>query len=226
MRVGFVGWRGMVGSVLLSRMQEERDFDLIEPVFFSTSAAGGTGPAVGRHAPGEARAMRTTRRVQGPGCDRHLPGRRLDRADVPEAPRRGLRRLLDRCRLDAAHEGRRGHHPRPGQSRRDRRRAREGREELRRRQLHREPDDDGHGGAAAREPGRVDDLHDLPGGVGGRRAEHARAAAADGRGAPRREGAARRPATRRSSTSTARSRGSCATRASPPSTSACRSPAA
>ena len=52
MRVGFVGWRGMVGSVLLSRMQEERDFDLIEPVFFSTSAAGGTGPAVGRHAPG------------------------------------------------------------------------------------------------------------------------------------------------------------------------------
>jgi aspartate-semialdehyde dehydrogenase len=40
MRVGFVGWRGMVGSVLLSRMQEERDFDLIEPVFYSTSAAG------------------------------------------------------------------------------------------------------------------------------------------------------------------------------------------
>ena len=55
MRVGFVGWRGMVGSVLLSRMQEERDFDLIEPVFFSTSAAGGTGPAVGRHAPGALR---------------------------------------------------------------------------------------------------------------------------------------------------------------------------
>jgi aspartate-semialdehyde dehydrogenase len=55
MRVGFVGWRGMVGSVLLSRMQEERDFDLIEPVFFSTSAAGGTGPAVGRHPPGALR---------------------------------------------------------------------------------------------------------------------------------------------------------------------------
>jgi aspartate-semialdehyde dehydrogenase len=48
MRVGFVGWRGMVGSVLMQRMQEERDFDLIEPVFFSTSAAGGKGPAVGR----------------------------------------------------------------------------------------------------------------------------------------------------------------------------------
>jgi aspartate-semialdehyde dehydrogenase len=47
MRVGFVGWRGMVGSVLVSRMQEERDFELLEPVFFSTSAAGGQGPAIG-----------------------------------------------------------------------------------------------------------------------------------------------------------------------------------
>ena len=45
MRVGFVGWRGMVGSVLLQRMLEENDFDLIEPVFFSTSSAGGKGPA-------------------------------------------------------------------------------------------------------------------------------------------------------------------------------------
>ena len=47
MRVGFVGWRGMVGSVLVSRMQEERDFEHVEPVFFSTSAAGGSGPAIG-----------------------------------------------------------------------------------------------------------------------------------------------------------------------------------
>jgi aspartate-semialdehyde dehydrogenase len=44
-RVGLVGWRGMVGSVLLQRMQAERDFDLIEPVFFSTSNAGGALPA-------------------------------------------------------------------------------------------------------------------------------------------------------------------------------------
>jgi aspartate-semialdehyde dehydrogenase len=48
MRVGFVGWRGMVGSVLLQRMREERDFELIEPVFFTTSNAGGKGPDVGR----------------------------------------------------------------------------------------------------------------------------------------------------------------------------------
>ena len=47
-RVGFVGWRGMVGSVLLRRMREERDFDLIDPLFFSTSSVGGPGPDVGR----------------------------------------------------------------------------------------------------------------------------------------------------------------------------------
>jgi aspartate-semialdehyde dehydrogenase len=50
-RVGLVGWRGMVGSVLMQRMQESHDFDLIDPVFFSTSQVGGKGPAVGREAP-------------------------------------------------------------------------------------------------------------------------------------------------------------------------------
>ena len=43
-RVGLVGWRGMVGSVLMQRMREENDFALIEPVFFTTSNAGGKGP--------------------------------------------------------------------------------------------------------------------------------------------------------------------------------------
>ena len=43
--VGLVGWRGMVGSVLMDRMQAEGDFDLIEPVFFSSSNAGGKAPA-------------------------------------------------------------------------------------------------------------------------------------------------------------------------------------
>ena len=43
--VGLVGWRGMVGSVLMQRMQAEGDFALIEPVFFSTSNAGGKAPA-------------------------------------------------------------------------------------------------------------------------------------------------------------------------------------
>ena len=44
-RVGLVGWRGMVGSVLMQRMREEKDFALIEPVFFTTSNVGGKGPA-------------------------------------------------------------------------------------------------------------------------------------------------------------------------------------
>ncbi|ATH82657.1 aspartate-semialdehyde dehydrogenase [Ectopseudomonas mendocina] len=47
-RVGLIGWRGMVGSVLMQRMLEERDFDLIEPVFFTTSNVGGKGPAIGK----------------------------------------------------------------------------------------------------------------------------------------------------------------------------------
>jgi len=48
LRVGIVGWRGMVGSVLVSRMREERDFDHIEPVFFSTTRAGTEAPAIGK----------------------------------------------------------------------------------------------------------------------------------------------------------------------------------
>ncbi len=50
-KVGLVGWRGMVGSVLMQRMREENDFALIEPVFFTTSNAGGAGPAESGGAP-------------------------------------------------------------------------------------------------------------------------------------------------------------------------------
>ena len=50
MLVGIIGWRGMVGSVLVQRMREERDFDLIDPSFFSTSQAGATAPNVGTRA--------------------------------------------------------------------------------------------------------------------------------------------------------------------------------
>jgi len=46
--VGIVGWRGMVGSVLLERMLAENDFQHFEPVFFSTSQAGQAGPDVGK----------------------------------------------------------------------------------------------------------------------------------------------------------------------------------
>jgi len=47
--VGLVGWRGMVGSVLMQRMQDEKDFEHIEPVFFSTSNAGAAAPAMAKN---------------------------------------------------------------------------------------------------------------------------------------------------------------------------------
>src|ERR1700736_3518666 len=46
--IGIIGWRGMVGSVLLERMRAEKDFDLVEPTFFSTSQAGAVAPDIGR----------------------------------------------------------------------------------------------------------------------------------------------------------------------------------
>ena len=48
-RVGLIGWRGMVGSVLMDRMQSQGDFGLIEPLFFSTSNAGGKAPAMAKN---------------------------------------------------------------------------------------------------------------------------------------------------------------------------------
>lgn len=48
MKVGLVGWRGMVGSVLMERMRAENDFENIDPVFFTTSQAGQTAPDVGK----------------------------------------------------------------------------------------------------------------------------------------------------------------------------------
>ncbi len=46
-QIGIIGWRGMVGSVLLDRMRQERDFDLVSPTFFSTSQAGAAAPDTG-----------------------------------------------------------------------------------------------------------------------------------------------------------------------------------
>jgi aspartate-semialdehyde dehydrogenase len=48
LKVGFIGWRGMVGSVLMQRMMEENDFSLIDPQFFTTSQVGGKAPNVGK----------------------------------------------------------------------------------------------------------------------------------------------------------------------------------
>ena len=48
MKTAFIGWRGMVGSVLMQRMAAERDFEHVDPVFFSTSQVGGAAPDVGK----------------------------------------------------------------------------------------------------------------------------------------------------------------------------------
>lgn len=57
LKVGFVGWRGMVGSVLMQRMMEENDFSLIDPQFFTTSQVGGNAPRVGKESPALKDAM-------------------------------------------------------------------------------------------------------------------------------------------------------------------------
>ncbi len=119
-RVALVGWRGMVGSVLMQRMREERDFDHIEPVFFTTSNIGGKGPDVGR---GETGPLRDAKSIDDLKCDRHRssPAQGGDYTSeiYPKLRAAGLDRLLDRRGVRAAHERRRGHHPRPGQSARD-----------------------------------------------------------------------------------------------------------
>lgn len=51
LKIGFVGWRGMVGSVLMERMREENDFKGFDPVFFTTSNIGGKGPDIGLDIP-------------------------------------------------------------------------------------------------------------------------------------------------------------------------------
>ena len=51
LKVGFVGWRGMVGSVLMQRMMQENDFAEIEPQFFTTSQTGGIAPNIGKESP-------------------------------------------------------------------------------------------------------------------------------------------------------------------------------
>jgi aspartate-semialdehyde dehydrogenase len=66
-KTGIVGWRGMVGSVLMERMRAERDFDIIEPVFFSTSQAGGAAPEVGRRGAGVLRDANDLEALAG--CD-------------------------------------------------------------------------------------------------------------------------------------------------------------
>ncbi|WP_422133401.1 aspartate-semialdehyde dehydrogenase [Endozoicomonas sp. ALD040] len=63
-KVGFVGWRGMVGSVLMDRMREENDFANIDPVFFTTSQQGQPGPLVGQDAGRPATALQDAHSIE------------------------------------------------------------------------------------------------------------------------------------------------------------------
>ena len=62
-KVGFVGWRGMVGSVLMDRMRAENDFAHIDPVFFTTSSIGGKGPGESREPLKDARSVADLKRM-------------------------------------------------------------------------------------------------------------------------------------------------------------------
>ena len=119
MKVGFVGWRGMVGSVLMQRMQEENDFEFIEPVFFTTSNVGGKGPAIGK-ATTPLKDATDIKALASLDAIVTCQGGDYTNDMFPAAARRRLERLLDRCRVRAADEGRRGDHPRSGQPRRHR----------------------------------------------------------------------------------------------------------
>ena len=104
----------MVGSVLMERMQAEGDFDLIEPLFFSTSNAGGTAPAMAKNETKlkDAYDIDALKR-----CEIIITAQGGDYTSevYPQAARGRLERPLDRRRFDAAHEGRRRHRARPGQ---------------------------------------------------------------------------------------------------------------
>ena len=124
MQVGLIGWRGMVGSVLVQRMREERDFDLIDPVFFSTSQAGRRGARpIGKAAP-PVKDAKDLAALMTADVLISCQGGDYTTEIYPQLRAGRLGRLLDRRGLDAAHEGRRGHRARSGQPRRHRPRAR------------------------------------------------------------------------------------------------------
>ena len=163
LRVGMIGWRGMVGSVLMQRMREEKDFSGIEPVFFSTSNAGGAAPAEA----GDGGALKDASDLRElaalRGADQ-LPGRRIHDGSLRAAAQKRLERLLDRCGFDAAHERRSRDHSRSGERGTDPRGSGQGSSSVRRRKLHGEPDAHGRVRTFPRGPGRVDDHDDVSGG--------------------------------------------------------------
>jgi aspartate-semialdehyde dehydrogenase len=131
--VGFVGWRGMVGSVLMERMREERDFDSIDPVFFTTSNVGGPGP-VDRQAPWRPSRRQRHRRAREHDVLITCQGGDYTKASLPEAARGSAGGLLIERASALRMEKDRRHHPRPGEQPGDRPRRSPAGEALHRRQ--------------------------------------------------------------------------------------------
>ena len=182
-RTGLIGWRGMVGSVLVERMRAGRRLRAHRSRVLFDHAGGrrGAGRRPRRRNVGDANDLDALAR-----CDILIS---CQGGDYTEAVHPQLRAPGWRGHwIDAASQLRlkdeRGHHPRSGESPRDRCGAGGGRARLDRRQLHREPHADGLRRPVPRGPGRMDDDDDLPGGLGCRRARDARAARADGPPAP------------------------------------------
>ncbi len=104
---GLVGWRGMVGSVLLERMQAEGDFALIEPLFFSTSDKGGVAPPQAKNETRlqDAYDIDALRRC---GIVISTQGGEYTKDVYPRLRGAGWDGVLDRRGQDAAHAGRCG----------------------------------------------------------------------------------------------------------------------
>ncbi len=178
-QVGIIGWRGMVGSVLLDRMREEKDFDLIAPDLLQHFAGGRGGTDDWVHRRDRAGRQRHRRARQAAHADQRA-GRRLHQGGASAPARRRMAGLLDRRGLGAAHGKERRHRARSGESAGHAGGARAGHQGFHRRQLHRLAHADGGCRTAAGRRRRMDHRDDLPVRVGRRRAEHARDARADG----------------------------------------------
>ena len=105
----------MVGSVLMERMRAERDFDAIEPGLLHHLERGRRGPGDRQAGRRRSRTPTTSRSWRSTTSSSRCQGGDYTKAVYPEAARGGLERLLDRRGLGAAHGEGRGHHPRPGQ---------------------------------------------------------------------------------------------------------------
>ena len=172
MRVGFIGWRGMVGSVLMSRMLEEKDFQGFEPVFFTTSNVGGKGPDIGMDTPplkdaydiGMLSSLEMIVTCQGGDYTKKV---------YPEIKKKGWKGYW----IDAASTLRMEEDSiiilDPVNSERHSTRAQAGHQDVRRRKLHGQSD--AHGPLrplCLAVTGRMDHHHDLPGRVGRRGQKH------------------------------------------------------